>query len=51
MPRTRQPRQPESRRQTVELARAGRSPKELALEFNPSTQTIRNSAELDEDRR
>jgi transposase len=35
----------------VELARAGRTPEELAREFEPSAQTIRNwvrQAELDE---
>ena len=32
----------EFRRQLVELARAGRTPEELAREFEPSAQTIRN---------
>jgi transposase len=32
----------EFRRQMVELVRAGRSPKALAKEFEPSEQTIRN---------
>ncbi len=32
----------EFRRQLVELARAGRTPEELAREFEPSGQTIRN---------
>jgi len=38
------------RQQIIELIRAGRSPKELADEFEPSEQTIRNwvkQAELD----
>jgi transposase len=41
---------PEFRQQIVELVRAGRGPKELAREFEPSEQTIRNwvkQAELD----
>jgi transposase len=33
---------PEFRRQTVELVRAGRTPKELAREFEPTAQSIRN---------
>ena len=33
---------PEFRRKLVELARSGRSPEELAREFEPSVQTIRN---------
>lgn len=33
---------PEDRQQLVELVRAGRSPKALAREFEPSEQTIRN---------
>lgn len=40
----------EFRQQIVELVRAGRSPKALAQEFEPSEQTIRNwvkQAELD----
>ncbi|MFE3454290.1 transposase [Nonomuraea sp. NPDC059194] len=32
---------PEFRRQMVELVRAGRSPEELAKEFQPSAQSIR----------
>jgi transposase len=38
----------------VELVRAGRSPEELAQEFEPTAQTIRNwvkQADLDEGRR
>jgi len=42
MPRTRPPYPPEFRRQMVELVQAGRSPEELAEEFEPSAQTIRN---------
>ena len=42
MPRT-HPRYPdEYRQQILELARAGRSPDELAKEFEPTAQTIRN---------
>ena len=51
MPRSHAPYPPEFRRQMVELVRAGRSPDELAREFEPSGQTIRNwvrQAELDE---
>ncbi len=33
---------PAFRRQLIELARAGRRPEELAREFAPSAQTIRN---------
>ena len=40
MPRTRPPYPPEFREQIVALARAGRSPKELAEEFEPSLATI-----------
>ena len=32
----------EFRRQLVELARSGRTPEELAREFEPSAQSIRN---------
>ena len=54
MPRTRAPYPPEFRRQMVDLVRAGRNPEELAREFEPSGQTIRNwvcQADLDEGRR
>ena len=54
MPRTRPPYAPEFRRQIVELARAGRTPAELAQEFEPSEQAIRNwvqQADRDEGRR
>ncbi len=42
MPRTRPPYTPEFRQQMVEFVRAGRSPEELAREFEPSAQAIRN---------
>lgn len=42
MPTTRRPYPPEFRRQMVELVRAGRGPDELAREFEPSGQSIRN---------
>ena len=42
MPRTRRPYPPEFRRQMVELVRAGRTPKELAKEFEPAEQSIAN---------
>ncbi len=51
MPRSHPPYPPEFRRQMVELVRARRSPDELAREFEPSSQTIRNwvrQADLDE---
>jgi len=41
MPITRPPYPAEFREQIVALARAGRTPRELALEFEPSEQTIR----------
>jgi len=41
MPRTRPPYPAEFRRQMVELVRAGRSPDELAREFEPSGHSIR----------
>ncbi len=41
MPRTRPPYPPEFRRQIVELVRAGRSMREVAQEFEPSYETIR----------
>ena len=41
MPKTRPPYPPEFRRQMVELVRAGRSPEQLAREFEPSAQAIR----------
>jgi transposase len=42
MPKTRPPYPPEFRRQMVELVRAGRTPEELAAEFEPTAQSIRN---------
>ena len=42
MPKTRPPYAPEFRRQIIELVRAGRSPADLAREFEPSEQAIRN---------
>src|SRR3954451_15422727 len=42
MAKTRPPYAPEFRRQIVELVRAGRTPEELAREFEPSSQAIRN---------
>ncbi len=42
MPGTRRRYPPEFREQLIELARAGRTPEELAKEFEPSAQTIRN---------
>ena len=42
MPPTRPPYPAELKRQIVELVRAGRSPAELAREFEPTAQTIQN---------
>jgi transposase len=45
---------PEVRRRLVELVRAGRSPEDLAKDFEPSAQAIRNwvkQADLDEGKR
>ncbi len=42
MPKTRPPYSPEFRRQMVELVRAGRDPDDLAREFEPTGQSIRN---------
>ena len=50
MPRSHPPYAPEYRRRIVELARAGRSLKELAREFEPSVESIRQwvrQAQLD----
>jgi transposase len=50
MSNTRAPYPPEFRQQIVELVRAGRSPEELAREFEPSAQAIRNwVAQVDRD--
>ena len=54
MPKSRPPYPPEFRRQMVELVRAGRSPEELAREFEPTAQAIRNwvrQADRDDGRR
>jgi transposase len=54
MPKSHQPYPPEFRQQILELVRAGRSPDELAQEFEPTAQTIRNwikQAELDHGQR
>jgi transposase len=42
MPKTRPPYAPEFRRQMIELVRAGRNPDDLAREFEPTAQSIRN---------
>jgi len=42
MAKTRPPYSPEFRRQMVELVRAGRSAEELAREFEPTAQSIKN---------
>ena len=54
MPHTRPPYAAEFRRQMIELVRAGRDPTDLAREFEPSAQAIRNwvaQADRDEGRR
>jgi len=54
MPRNRPPYPPEFRQQLVELVRAGRTPVELAREFEPSSESIRQwvkQAETDEGQR
>ncbi len=42
MPKSHPPYPAEFRRQMIELVRAGRTPEELAKEFEPSAQAIRN---------
>ena len=42
MPKTRPPYPPEFRRQMVDLVHAGRDPEDLAKEFEPTAQSIRN---------
>jgi transposase len=42
MSKTRPPYTPEFRRQMIELVHAGRSPEQLAEEFEPTAQSIRN---------
>jgi transposase len=54
VPMSRPPYPPEFRRQMVELVRAGRTPEELAAEFEPTAQSIRNwvvQADRDDGRR
>ena len=54
MPKTRTAYPPAFRQQMIELVRAGRSPEDLAGEFEPTAQTIRNwvaQADRDEGRR
>lgn len=54
MPKGKPPYPPEFRRQLVEMVRAGRTAEELAREFEPSSQAIRNwvrQADRDEGRR
>ena len=42
MPKSRPPYPPEFRQRIVELVRKGRTPEELARQFEPSAQAIRN---------
>lgn len=42
MPKTQPPYPPEFRQRMIELVRSGRTPNELAKEFGPSAQAIRN---------
>ena len=54
MPKSHAPYPEEFRQQILELVRAGRSPEELAQEFEPTAQTIRNrikQAELEQGQR
>ncbi len=54
MPRKHPPYPPEYRRQMVDLVRSGRAPEDLAREFEPSAQAIRNwvkQSDLDDGRR
>ena len=54
MPRSRPPYAPQFRRQMIELVQAGRTPQELAREFEPSAQALRHwvaQGERDEGRR
>jgi transposase len=48
MSKTRRAYPPEFRRQLVELVHAGRSPEQLAREFEPTAQSIRNWVALSE---
>ena len=54
MPRSHTPYDPAFRQQMVELVRAGRTPNELAQEFEPTAESIRNwvkQAEIDNGQR
>ena len=54
MPRSHMPYPEEFRRRMVELVRSGRNPEELAKEFEPTAQSIRNwvcQMDVDEGRR
>ena len=54
MPKSHLPYPPEFRRRMVELVRSGKNPEDLAREFEPSSQAIRNwvrQAERDEGKR
>ena len=54
MPKSRLPYPGEFRRKMIDLVRAGRSPEELAEQFEPTAQTIRNwvaQAEREEGKR
>ena len=54
MAKSRPPYAPAFRRQMVDLVRAGRPPEELAREFEPTAQSIRNwvcQTDIDEGRR
>ena len=54
MPKSHPPYPPEFRRRLVELVRAGREPEQLARQFEPSAQAIRNwvaQADRDDGRR
>ena len=54
MPRSRPPYAPEFRQEMVKLVRSGRNPEDLARQYEPSSQTIRNwvaQADRDEGRR
>ncbi len=54
MGKRRKPYPPEFRQQMVELVQAGRTPESLALEFEPTAESIRNwvkQADRDEGRR
>ena len=48
MPKSRPPYPDEFRQQILALVRAGRNPEELAKEFEPTAQTIRNWIKHDE---